>query len=39
MREFLIFNTQKWYEKQNILATFRQLFGNSATFRQLFEKK
>ena len=28
---------QKRYEKQKILATFRQLFGNSATFRQLLD--
>ena len=38
MCEFLIFNTQKRYEKQKNFGNFWQLFGNSATFRQLFEK-
>ena len=38
MCEFLILNTQKGTKSRKILATFRQLFGNSATFRQLFEK-
>ena len=39
MCEFLIFNTQKRYEKQknfgNFSATFRQLFEKIATFWQL----
>ena len=38
MSEFLIFNTQKRYEKQKNFGNFSATFGNSAASRQLFEK-